>query len=289
MAGELILLTGATGFVGFATLRLALKNGYKVRAAVRSDKKVETVRSNPTLKDISEDQLTFVVIPDFLAEGAFDEVVKDVDYIIHVASPIPRPELTGQDDLTTEMITPAVQATTGVFRSAQKAGKNVKRIVVTSSAAAIVPVTAFAGSDEIWTPEHRTDPIPEPYFNNVQVAYGTSKTLALKAAEDFIASEKPSFDAIHIHPVVVIGRDELALTAKDLDSGSNQYALGGPLGRSNLEGFPVSITHIDDVALAHIRALDPKVPGNQSFLLSNTGSEGYSVSLRSHPLTLYLP
>jgi nucleoside-diphosphate-sugar epimerase len=280
MAGELVLLTGATGFVGFATLRQALKHGYKVRAVVRSEQKAETVRSNPTLKDISEDQLSFVVIPDLLAEGAFDEVVKDVDYILHIASPVPRPELTGNDDLTTEMVNPALHATTGVFKSAHKTGTNVKRIVVTSSAAALVPVTAFAGSDTIWTPESRIDPVPEPYFNNVQVAYGTSKTLALKAAEDFIANEKPAFDAIHIHPAVVLGRDELALTPKALDQGSNHYALAAPLGVTSTEGFPAVVTHIDDVSLAHIRALDPKVAGNQSFLLSNDGSEGYTVSPR---------
>jgi nucleoside-diphosphate-sugar epimerase len=277
MAGELVLLTGSTGFVGFATLSAALKHGYKIRAAVRSEKKAETVRSNPTLKDISEDQLSFVVIPDFLVEGAFDDAVKDVDYILHLASPIPRPELTGNEDLTAEFINPAIQATIGVFKSAQKAG-TVKRIVVTSSAAALVPVSAFAGSDEVWTPEHRTEPIPAPYFNNVQMAYGTSKTLALKHAEDFIASEKPGFDAIHIHPVLVVGRDELALTSKALATGSNQYALAPVLGESNPEGFPVSVTHVDDVALAHIRALDPKVKGNQSFLLSSTGQEGYTVS-----------
>lgn len=276
MAGELVLLTGATGFVGFATLRSALKQGYNIRAVVRSEQKVETVRSNPTLKDVSEDQLSFVVIPDLLADGAFDEVVKDVDYILHIASPIPRPELTGNEDLDAEFINPALQATANVFKSAQKAG-NVKRIVVTSSAAAIVPVTAFGGSDETWTPEHRTEPIPSPYMNSVQVAYGTSKTLALKYAEDFIASEKPGFDAIHIHPVLVIGRDELVLTSKAFALGSNQYALAPILGE-NHQGFPLNVTHVEDVALAHVRALDPKVAGNQSFLLSNTGKEGYSVS-----------
>jgi len=279
MAGELILLTGSTGFVGFATLHQALKHGYKVRAVVRSEQKAETVRSNPTLKDISEDQLSFVVIPDLLAEGVFDEVVKDVDYIVHVASPVPRPELSGEDDLTKEMVDPALHATTGVFKSAHKNGKNIKRIVVTSSAAALVPVTAYAGSEEVWTPDHRFEPVPEPYFNNVQVAYSTAKNLALKVAEDFIANEKPSFDAIHIHPVVVLGRDELALSPKALDQGSNHYALAAPLGITNTEGFPAMVTHIDDVSLAHIRALDSKVKGNQSFLLSNTGVEGYTVSL----------
>lgn len=278
MAGELVLLTGATGFVGFAVLRAALKQGYKIRAAVRSEKKAETVRSNPTLKDISEDQLSFVVVPDFLKDGAFDEAVKDVQYILHVASPVPSPDLKNDDDLDAALVQPAIQGTKGVFQSAHKIG-TVKRIVVTSSAAAIVPVSAFDGStNQVWTAEHRTDPIPAPYFNHKQVAYGTSKTLALKYAEDFIASEKPSFDAIHIHPVIVLGRDELALAAKDVENGSNAYALGIVLGRDAEEAFPCVVTHIEDVAQAHVRSLDPKVAGNQSFLLSSQGDEGYTVS-----------
>lgn len=279
MAGELVLLTGSTGLVGFATLRAALKQGYKIRAAVRSEKKAEIVRSNPTLKDISEDQLSFVIVPDFLKDGAFDEAVKGVQYILHIASPVPNPDLTGESDLDAELIQPAIKGTSGVIQSAHKYGA-VKRIVITSSAAAIVPVTAFGGSDDVWTAEHRTDPIPSPYFNNVQVAYGTSKTLALKYAEDFIASEKPTFDAIHIHPVMVLGRDELALTAKDVNSGSNSYALGVVLGKSTPDPFPCVVTHIEDVAAAHVRSLDPKVAGNQSFLLSSTGDEGYKVSNR---------
>lgn len=277
MAGELVLLTGATGFVGFAVLSAALKQGYKIRAAVRSEKKAETVRSNPTLKDVSEDQLSFVIVPDFLKGGAFDEAVKGVQYILHIASPVPNPDLKGDDDLDAALIQPAIQGTSGVFKSAHKAG-GIKRIVVTSSAAALVPVTAFGGTDDVWTADHRTDPIPSPYFNNVQVAYGTSKTLALKYAEDFIASEKPNFDAIHIHPVLVLGRDELALTAKDVASGSNAYALASVLGRSEADPFPCVVTHIDDVVQAHVRSLDPKIAGNQSFLLSSTGNEGYNVS-----------
>lgn len=89
MAGDLVLLTGATGFVGFAVLRAALEKGYKIRAAVRSEEKAETVRSNPTLQHISEEQLSFVIVPDILSDGAFDAAAESVKYILHVASPIP--------------------------------------------------------------------------------------------------------------------------------------------------------------------------------------------------------
>lgn len=291
MSGDLVLLTGSTGFVGFAVLRSALKHGYRIRAAVRSEEKAETVRSNPTLKDISPEQLSFVIVPDFLAEGAFDDAVKDVKYILHVASPIPHPNINDDDDLDAMLVQPAIQGTMGVYRSARKAG-GVQRIIVTSSGAAIVPMAAFAGPDApeakvTYTPESRTESVPAPYMNNAQVAYNASKILALKHAEEFVATEKPGFDAIHIHPVVVLGRDELTLKAKDVNRGSNAFALGSVLGTPNDGPFPIAVTHIEDVALAHVRALDPKVEGNQSFLLSNTGEEGYSVSSTSLPPSRY--
>lgn len=279
MAGDLVLLTGSTGFVGFAVLRAALQHGYNVRAAVRSEEKAKTVRSNPTLKDVSEEQLSFVVVPDFLKEGAFDDAMKNVKYILHVASPIPLKHISGDDDLDAIFIQPAIQGTLGVFRSAQKAG-NVKRVVVTSSAAAIIPLSIMLGekTDDVVTPESRVEAAPSPYMNHTQVAYAASKVLALNHAEEYVAKEKPSFDVIHIHPTVVLGRNELALTSKDVDAGSCEYALGLVLGRHAESPFPIAVTHIEDVALSHIRALNPQVSGNQSFLLSNSGKEGYHVS-----------
>jgi nucleoside-diphosphate-sugar epimerase len=279
MAGDLVLLTGATGLVGFAVLRAALEKGYKIRAAVRSEAKAETVRSNPTLQHISEEQLSFVIVPDILLDGAFDAAAESVKHILHVASPIPAPHITGEDDLDAIIVQPAIQGTIGIFKSARKTG-TVQRIVVTSSAAGIVPMTAMmgqAGEEDVFGPDDRVDPLPPPYLNNPQAAYNASKVLALKHAEEYVANEKPDFDVIHIHPAVVLGRDELALTAKDLDRGSNHFALAPVLGENVPTPFPMSICHISDVAQAHVRALDPEVEGNQSFLLCCTGNEGYEV------------
>jgi len=280
MAGDLILLTGATGLVGFAVLRAALEKGYKIRAAVRSEEKAEIVRSNPTLKGFDENQLSFAIVPDILPEGAFDSAAQGVRYILHVASPVPAPHITGEDDLETVIVKPAIQGTMGILHSARKAG-TVQRVVITSSAAALIPMAAMVGQadkDHIFGPDDRVDPVPAPYENIPQVAYSASKILALQAAEEF-AKQKPGFDVIHIHPSVVLGRDELALKAKDLDKGSNHFALAPVLGENNPAPFPMSICHISDVAEAHVRALDPEIDGNQSFLLSCTGDEGYEVRL----------
>lgn len=81
--------------------------------------------------------MTGVLVPVIEAPGAFDEAVKDVDGIIHVASPV---AFAPEDP--SEVIDPAVKGSVGILTSAAKFGKNVKRVVFTSSMAATAPVLA---------------------------------------------------------------------------------------------------------------------------------------------------
>lgn len=73
-----------------------------------------------------------VVVPVIEAAGAYDEAVKNVDGIIHVASPV---TFDWQDP--SEVIEPAVKGTTGILESAAKFGDKVRRIVITSSSGAV--------------------------------------------------------------------------------------------------------------------------------------------------------
>jgi uncharacterized protein YbjT (DUF2867 family) len=50
MSDDLVLITGATGHLGFKVLRTALEAGYRVRAAVRSEQKTTLLKSNEILK-----------------------------------------------------------------------------------------------------------------------------------------------------------------------------------------------------------------------------------------------
>ena len=79
-----------------------------------------------------EGKVIGVVIPDITIPGAYDEVVKDVDAIIHSASPM---VFTWQDP--SEIIDPAVKGATSILTSAAKFGKNVQRVILTSSAVAV--------------------------------------------------------------------------------------------------------------------------------------------------------
>jgi nucleoside-diphosphate-sugar epimerase len=112
MAGELVLITGGTGLIGIKVIQLALKAGYSVRAAVRSQAKADAVLATPTVKEISPgSRLTFAVVPDILADGAYDEAVEGVKYIIHVASPVIKGEGFAPHEWESGIIQPAIKGT----------------------------------------------------------------------------------------------------------------------------------------------------------------------------------
>jgi uncharacterized protein YbjT (DUF2867 family) len=93
MAGQLVFITGATGFVGFAVLLEALKANYRVRISVRRASQVEELKSHHLIAPFAS-KLEAVVVPDITAEGAFDAALEGVTYIEHVASPLPKPVYT---------------------------------------------------------------------------------------------------------------------------------------------------------------------------------------------------
>ncbi|KAK0255810.1 hypothetical protein LTR02_017719 [Friedmanniomyces endolithicus] len=275
---DVVLVTGGTGFIGFRTLRYALEEGYTVRAAVRSEAKAETIRRNSTLSSIKDlsSKLSFTIVPDFLADGAFDEAVKGVKYVLHVASPLTT-GFTVTDDLEAGIIKPAVQGTLGLFESAKKES-SVKRIVVTSSMVAIPPIAVLIGqqaSEHVFSPKDRAHDVPGPY-PAVIVAYVQSKIAALKEGEAWVEKHKPQFDVIHIHPSYVGGRNDLAQTVEELCTGTNPIFLESVLGKDSDE-YPgprvANYIDVDDVAKAHVLSLSEKVAGGQSFLLTNEGGD----------------
>lgn len=273
MSATQVLLTGGTGHIGFRTLREALEQGYTVRAVVRSIEKGDAIRKNPALGHIEslDSKLSFVVIPDLLAPNAFDEALSGIKHIIHIASPLIG---TVAGDLEEGFVKPAVEGTLSVLNSAKKVG-GVKKIVITSSAVAIVPTGVLVGLQQVskpFTADDRAEEIPGP-FPNESVAYVASKIAALKAAEAWVTKEKPEFDVIHIHPSYVGGRNDQTRSIADFVYGTNSYFLSSVLGQSSTESRIATYVHVDDVAKAHVGALSPSITGHQSFILSNGGGE----------------
>jgi nucleoside-diphosphate-sugar epimerase len=278
-AKELVVLTGATGFLGFKILTVALKAGYRVRCVVRSQSKIENILSTPSIKALnpSNEQLSWVTVLDMTVPGAYDEAVQGATYVIHAASPIPSfgDEAPTPEAYETHFVQAARKGTIGMLESIRKAG-GVKRIVITSSIVALVPFYYFLGEgdDKIFNADSRIPLAPGPYTLEFE-AYSASKVAALNESEAWIKDSQPNFDLITIFPGWIFGRDELSTTAENFESGSTNSVLLGILKGSQSEiPYLGNTVFLDDVADLHVKALEPNIEGNQAFVATSEGVDG---------------
>ena len=188
-----VLVTGGTGFVGAHCLIQLLAAGHETRATVRNLARESDVRAMLRQGGAGEvgERLT-LFRADLIADAGWAEAAAGCDYVLHVASPFPS---TVPKDAN-ELIAPARDGALRVLRAARDAG--VKRVVLTSSFAAIGygakgRTTAF--TEEDWT--NLEDPSVQPYPK--------SKTLAERAAWDFIAREGGGLELAVVNPVGVLG------------------------------------------------------------------------------------
>lgn len=61
---------------------------------------------------------------------------------------------------------------------------------------------------------------------DLKAVYYYGKTMALKAADDFMRAHHPHFSVSYIFPGEVFGRNELASSVAELQKGSNANMLG---------------------------------------------------------------
>jgi nucleoside-diphosphate-sugar epimerase len=269
---DLVLITGGSGHIGYRVIVEALEAGYSVRAAVRSHAKAEKILAAPSIKALNPgDRLTFVEVPDLTEERAYDSAIQGAKYAIHVASPIPFSFPEG-GDLKEYFVEPAVKGTMGLLWAAHKAG-SVEGVVITSSVVAIIPWKDFtSGKSETTFDESSRIPTPSEYDNPFE-AYAASKVAALNEAEEWVNKTHPSFSVVHIFPSYVLGKDELVIDKKDVCYGTNKEVLTPVTGGD--AGFLLGAsTHLEDVAKAHIRALDPSFVGSKGLILSADGIHG---------------
>ncbi|KAJ6082811.1 hypothetical protein N7467_006946 [Penicillium canescens] len=279
VASDRLVLTGATGFLGFKTLDVALKAGYNVCIVVRSASKGDKVLAAPSVKELnpSSEKLSYVVVPDIAAPGAFDDAVNGAAYVIHCASPIPSfgDEAPNPEVYDEYFVQTSRKASIGLLESIRKSG-TVKRVVFTSSIAANIPLRYFVGhgDDKIFDADSRIPLDPGPYGVEFQ-AYGASKAASLNSSEAWMKKNSPEFDLISILPGWIFGRDELCTTAADFETGSTNSVLLSLLkGSQSAEPLMGNVSFVDDVARVHVSALDPNIEGNQAFVVTSDGLDG---------------
>jgi nucleoside-diphosphate-sugar epimerase len=257
----LVLITGATGHIGFRTLAVALQSGYRARVTSRSIASLEKLKQLPSTSPYTS-EIEFFEVPDMLRPGAFDKAVEGVDFVIHLAAPIPTPDAANAD-FKTFFYEPAVHGTVGMLESAAKS-ETVKRVVLTSSIVVLGPKDGKAGPDDLLPKiDENVDP------GNPRLAYRGSKILAHYSADEWMAENSPGFDLVKVMPGYVQGKNEAALNLKELSGGSNEGIVGMLEGRqSDIPKLSATVL-VDDVAKVHIGVLDKdKAKGGENFVTS---------------------
>jgi len=186
-----VLVTGGSGFVASHCIVQLMNTGYDVRTTVRSLSREPMVRAMLVKAGVPDQQALSFVEADLLSDKGWANAVAECDFVQHVASPFPGGIPKHEDDL----IVPARAGALRVLRASRDAG--VKRVVLTSSFAAIGYGHAQRAAP--FTEMDWTDP------SQKVSAYVKSKTLAERAAWDFIASEGGSLELSVVNPVGVFG------------------------------------------------------------------------------------
>ncbi len=184
-----VLVTGASGFIASHIVQQLLESGYRVRGTVRDPDKTRADGYLTGLPGALE--RLELATADLLTPGAFDDAVRDCEYVIHTASPYAIDVADPQRDL----VDPAVGGTISVLGSCRDVD-SMRRVVLTSSVAAITDqADGHLNTESDWNT--RSSLTRNPYYY--------SKTLAEQAAWQFMEAGKPRFDLVVINPFFVIG------------------------------------------------------------------------------------
>lgn len=236
---------------------------YQVVLTVRTDAKgrniLDTYNGNK--------QLSYIVVSNIEAPDAFYKAFEthpDLEGVIHAASPFHF----RATNFEAEILEPAVKGTVGILEAIKRCGPSVKKIVITSSMAAVLnPFSKPAKyTEESWNPITKEQALGDPVL-----AYLGSKTFAERAAWDFVKKELPNVGLATINPPAVLGPVAHHLASLDNINTSNE-AIAALIQGQWKEGAPATFTSpwvdVRDTAIAHVEALERPEASARRFLLN---------------------
>jgi len=237
-----VMVTGATGYLAGVVVKQLLEAGYVVHAPVRDPDNADKVKHLNAVAAGCSGQIHYFKA-DLMVEGSYNEAMQGCELVIHTASPF----LTHVKDPQRQLIEPAVNGARNVMEAAN-ASPSVKRVVMTSSMAAIY-------SDNAEIAKQPGGVLTEDMWNETATLehqpYSLSKTLAEKAAWE-IADAQERWDLVVINPSFILGpginpnaRGESFEIMKTFGDGT--MASGAPK-------MGIGVVDVRDVADAHIKA-----------------------------------
>ncbi|NWG54900.1 MAG: aldehyde reductase [Hydrogenophilaceae bacterium] len=246
--GERVLVTGGSGFIGAHAIVQLLQAGHQVTTTIRPPAREGEVRDVIRAGGADPSGLSFK-FADLMKDEGWADAAAGQSYVLHVASPFP-PTVPKHED---ELIVPAREGTLRVLRASKAAG--VKRVVVTSSMAAVAYGHPKGKPDRPYTEEDWTNP------DGVDVrAYVKSKTIAERAAWEWARANGQEMATVN--PSAVLG----PLLGRD-------YSASIELVKKLMEGAMPGCPHLGfmlvdvrDVADLHIRAMTHPAAAGERFL-----------------------
>ncbi|WP_102223823.1 NAD-dependent epimerase/dehydratase family protein [Acidimangrovimonas sediminis] len=252
-SGKRVLLTGISGYIAKHVALKLLNAGHRVTGSLRDRTREDEVRSAlvPHL-DTPEalGRLEFATL-DLTSDDGWSRALRGAEVLVHTASPFPISQPRDPEAL----IRPAVDGSLRALAAARAAG--VCRVVLTSSSAAIMTGTPPGRpyTEDDWTDVN----------SRAATAYTRSKTLAERAAWDFVRDQAPSMALTTINPVFVLGPPLGRRFGSSV--GVVRRMLSGRDPMVPRIGFP--IVDVRDVAEMHLRAVETPATAGQRFIAAD--------------------
>ncbi len=250
----LVLVTGASGFIAQHVILALHSAGWNIRGTLRDLGRTAEVRDVLEKAQAGAGKGVQWVSTDLNFDAGWDDAARDVDAIMHVASPIPIVQPKNRD----AFVATARDGALRVLRAARDSG-SVRKVVMTSSVAAVCdglgPMPGHAFTETNWS---------KPEGPNIS-PYARSKTIAERAAWAFMDLEKPSFALTTVLPGLVLG----PVLAKDFGVSPEivRRLLAGEIPGMPRLGW--SVVDVRDVADLHLRALEESATDGERLIATS--------------------
>lgn len=201
--GSIVLVTGLTGFIASHIGKQLFDHGFKVRGTVRDLSKAAWLKDDLFKAQHLAGNLELVQVPDLGAPNAFDEAVKGVAAVAHVAT------IVSLDPNPHNVVPQTVEGAVSLLRAA-KLEPSIRRVVYTTSSGTssmpVAGVKVHVGRDTWNDAVVEAAWAPPPYDPSRALAtYMASKIEAEKAVWRFVEEEKPGFTVNAVSPFTTLG------------------------------------------------------------------------------------